>query len=115
VKPGILWGPSIQISEKIIQVWAIAISPNNLFSIDGSLMKRTTEIQANFKVIQGKYSLSDRVGGGSFGDVFIGTDLKTGAKVCFGLSENNRLQLNSKRSLSIYIRPCQRKLRFWPS
>ena len=50
-------------------------------------MKRTTEILANFKVIKGKYSLSDRVGGGSFGDVFIGTDLKTGAKVCLKLSE----------------------------
>lgn len=43
-------------------------------------MKRADEIVQNFKLVNGIYTVEDRVGGGSFGDVFIGRDINTGIK-----------------------------------
>ena len=43
-------------------------------------MKRADEIIANFRIVSGIYVVEDRVGGGSFGDVFIGRDTTSGIK-----------------------------------
>lgn len=43
-------------------------------------MKRGDEIIQTFKTVCGTYLVEDRVGGGSFGDVFIGKDINTGRK-----------------------------------
>jgi serine/threonine protein kinase len=43
-------------------------------------MKRCDEITKQFKLVDGKYKIEDRVGGGSFGDVFAATDIETGLK-----------------------------------
>lgn len=43
-------------------------------------MKRSTEILNAFKNVNGEYTIHERVGGGSFGDVFIGKSMKDGKK-----------------------------------
>lgn len=44
-------------------------------------MNRTTEIYKYFPNVADKFTLHDRVGGGSFGDVFIGHGIKTDQRV----------------------------------
>ena len=53
-------------------------------------MKRATEIISQFKTVQGRYTISDRVGGGSFGDVFIGVDTKTNQKVAIKFEKKSQ-------------------------
>jgi serine/threonine protein kinase len=43
-------------------------------------MKRADEIIQAFKMVNGNIKIEERVGGGSFGDVFIGRDIDTGLK-----------------------------------
>jgi predicted Ser/Thr protein kinase len=43
-------------------------------------MKRADEITQTFKLVNNQYQVEDRVGGGSFGDVFIGRNVTTGVK-----------------------------------
>ena len=53
-------------------------------------MKRSTEIVKYFKDVNGTYELKDRVGGGSFGDVFIGLDKDSGRKVAIKFEKKSQ-------------------------
>lgn len=65
-------------------------------------MNRTEKIYANFKTVNGKYTLSDRVGNGTFGEVFIGIDSKTGNKVA--------IKFESKKQFSYQTQPKEARI-----
>lgn len=53
-------------------------------------MKRSTEILQVFKDVKGLYTIHERVGGGSFGDVFIGRCTETGNKVAIKFEKKSQ-------------------------
>ena len=74
-------------------------------------MNRTETIYANFKTVNGKYTLSDRVGNGTFGEVFIGIDSKTGNKVSFiEFIWQVAIKFESKKQFSYQTQPKEARI-----
>jgi serine/threonine protein kinase len=53
-------------------------------------MQRSTEILKHFTNVDNRYTIHERVGGGSFGDVFIGKEIDSGKKVAIKFEKKSQ-------------------------